>query len=172
MPFGYYKRLSAAQKRVYDASERVQRIVLPDPGLLRPGIVTLAESLGEDERHRVQSSCQEISDQMLRSLQVPPVRIAVLAVRPSDSHGELHGLYDPTRRGAAPTISLWMRTAQRQQVVAFRTFFRTYLHEVCHHLDYHLLRLADSFHTQGFYKRESSLFHQLIEGRPPETAER
>ena len=23
------------------------------------------------------------------------------------------------------------------------------------------LKLADSFHTEGFYKRESSLFHQL-----------
>jgi uncharacterized damage-inducible protein DinB len=53
-------------------------------------------------------------------------------------------------------------------VVAFRTFLRTLLHELCHHLDYQHLRLADSFHTEGFYKRESSLFHQLVdEGREP-----
>jgi hypothetical protein len=42
-------------------------------------------------------------------------------------------------------------------VVAFRTFLRTLLHEVCHHLDYTYLRLPDSFHTQGFFQRESSL---------------
>jgi hypothetical protein len=30
-------------------------------------------------------------------------------------------------------------------------------------LDYRYLRLADSFHTQGFYQRESSLFHQLVQ---------
>jgi hypothetical protein len=55
-----------------------------------------------------------------------------------------------------------MRTAQRRQVVKFRTFLRTLLHELCHHLDYELLRLADSFHTEGFYKRESSLLRQIL----------
>jgi hypothetical protein len=58
-------------------------------------------------------------------------------------------------------VSLWMRTAQRAQVVKFRTFLRTFLHELCHHLDYQRFRLADSFHTEGFYRRESSLLRQL-----------
>ena len=43
----------------------------------------------------------------------------------------------------------WMRTARRKQVVAFRTFLRTFLHEIGHHLDYELLRLAETFHTEG-----------------------
>src|SRR5262249_2304515 len=30
------------------------------------------------------------------------------------------------------------------------------------HVDYTLLRLGDSFHTKGFYQRESHLFHQLV----------
>jgi len=55
-----------------------------------------------------------------------------------------------------------MRTARQKRVVAFRTFLRTLLHEVGHHVDYTLLRLGDSFHTQGFYARESHLFHQLV----------
>ena len=55
-----------------------------------------------------------------------------------------------------------MRTAKRSDVVAFKTFLRTLLHELCHHLDYEYLELEDSFHTQGFFKRESSLFHQII----------
>ena len=38
------------------------------------------------------------------------------------------------------------------------------LHELCHHLDYELLDLEESFHTEGFYKRESNLFHQLMSG--------
>ena len=57
-----------------------------------------------------------------------------------------------------------MRTAQRKQVVAFRTFLRTFLHEIGHHLDYELLELEETFHTEGFYKRESSLFRQLMGG--------
>jgi hypothetical protein len=48
--------------------------------------------------------------------------------------------------------------------VAFRTFLRTLLHEIVHHLDYELLKLADSFHTEGFFRRESSLFRQIVPG--------
>ncbi len=59
-------------------------------------------------------------------------------------------------------ITVWMRTAERRKVVAFRSFLRTLLHEICHHLDYELFGLPESFHTEGFYKRESSLFHQLV----------
>jgi hypothetical protein len=47
-------------------------------------------------------------------------------------------------------------------VVRFRTFLRTLLHEVMHHLDVTLLGLEDSFHTPGFFRRESSLVRQLV----------
>jgi hypothetical protein len=40
---------------------------------------------------------------------------------------------------------------------------RTLLHELNHHLDYEVLKLEDSFHTEGFFKRESSLFKQLVD---------
>ena len=89
------------------------------------------------------------------------MRVEVLAVRPSADWGELHGLY--TREaGRTPRIQLWMRTAHHKRLVAFRTFLRTLLHEVGHHVDYERLELADSFHTEGFFRRESSLFHQLV----------
>jgi hypothetical protein len=56
---------------------------------------------------------------------------------------------------------VWMRTAAFGRVVAFRTFLRTLIHELCHHLDFTYLELPHSFHTEGFFKRESSLVHQL-----------
>ena len=65
-----------------------------------------------------------------------------------------------------------MRTARRKQVVAFRTFLRTLLHEFCHHLDYECYKLHDSFHTEGFYKRESSLLKQLLPLDKPVTGDR
>jgi len=55
-----------------------------------------------------------------------------------------------------------MRTAKRQQVVAFKTYLRTLIHELCHHLDYEYYRLEDSLHTQGFFRRESNIMKQLI----------
>jgi hypothetical protein len=85
----------------------------------------------------------------------------VLSVRPSGNWGELHGLYEPFEDGTPPLITLWMRTVARKQVVAFKTFLRTLLHELCHHLDYELYRLPETFHTEGFYKRESSLYYQI-----------
>jgi len=97
-------------------------------------------------------------------LGLPPVRVEVLAARPHARWGELHGLYT-AERGRTPKIQLWMRTAKQKRVVAFRTYLRTLLHEVGHHVDYTGLRLADSYHTEGFYKRESSLFHQLVTDR-------
>jgi hypothetical protein len=161
VPFAYYQRLSAKNKRIYDRSDAVEQVRLPDPAPLRPLVSTLAEALEEENRRATEVACQRLADAMLRQLGLPPVRISVLAARPSKTWGELYGLYDPSR-GQVPVITLWMRTAQRKQVVAFRTYLRTFLHELCHHLDYELLRLAETFHTEGFYKRESSLFRQLV----------
>ena len=95
------------------------------------------------------------------ALGVPRLRIQLAERRPSSRTGELHGLYEADEEGHYK-VSLWMRTAQRQQVVKFKTFLRTMLHELGHHLDYQKLGLKDSFHTEGFYRRESSLLRQLF----------
>jgi len=65
---------------------------------------------------------------------------------------------------------VWMRTAQKVQVVKFRTFLRTLLHEFCHHLDYEHYRLAETFHTEGFYARESALMRELMGEAPTASA--
>ena len=109
----------------------------------------------------VEALAQRIADGITGALRVPPVRVRVLLQRPPTRGGELHGLYVPASGVGRDVIKVWMLTAKRGQVVAFRTFLRTLLHEVCHHLDYTLLGLRDSLHTQGFYQRESSLFRAL-----------
>jgi hypothetical protein len=93
---------------------------------------------------------------------VPPVRLIVLERRPSDDYGELHGLYEPQEGRRRARITVWMRTAAKQQVVAFKSFLRTVVHELLHHLDYELFALEETFHTEGFYKRESSLSNALF----------
>ncbi len=168
MRFNYYKSLSAKNKKIYDASDGIERLPLPDPATLHPLIPELEAALKADDRARVQAVCRHLAAGMVAQLAIPPVDIKVLAVRPSNDYGELHGLYEGVEgRLKTAKISLWMRTAQRKQVVAFRSFLRTFLHEVCHHLDYEHLKLGDSYHTQGFYKRESSLFYQLVPDAAP-----
>jgi len=168
MVFSYYKKLSASQKRVYQKSDEIHTIPLPDGNALHPLISRLASALEHEERDQTEEICKALAMGLTSRLRVPLLRLKVLAARPSAGWGELHGLYELAEGRAAPVITLWMRTAKHRRVVAFRSFLRTFLHEFCHHLDYHLYKLPDSYHTEGFYKRESSLFHQLV----PEPSEK
>lgn len=161
MPFAYYRRLSRTQQRVYQQSDGVSSVRLPLLPELTSLVDGIAQGLGRDDRRLVEEACQRLASALARSLKIAPVRVEVMATRPSRRWGELHGLYRIRQSGALPTITVWMRTAKRKQVVAFKTFLRTFIHEICHHLDYELLDLGESFHTEGFYKRESSIVHQL-----------
>jgi hypothetical protein len=165
VPFSYYTRLSPQDQRIYRESDRITSIALARPDLLRPFVDALRTALEYDKRKEVEAACGYLARGLTDMLGVVGVEIEVLAVRPSASWGELHGLYTPAGRRPA-RIQLWMRTARHKRVVAFKAFLRTLLHEVGHHLDYHYLKLADSFHTEGFFKRESSLFHQLVPTPP------
>ncbi|HYB41431.1 MAG TPA: DinB family protein [Candidatus Methylomirabilis sp.] len=163
MPFAYYERLTRRQQAIYRQSDAVAGVPLPDPARLRPLVAELRRALESGDRPLTESASGLLAAALCRALGVPPLRVVVLAARPHARWGELHGLYETgARRAELPLITLWMRTARQRRVVAFRTFLRTLLHEMGHHLDYTRLRLGDSFHTQGFYQRESHLFHQLV----------
>lgn len=162
MAFDYYKRLSKRGQAVYRQSDKLAEVILSTPEALRPGIPVLQRALADEDRAAVELACKGLCIGLGADLKVVPVNVKVLAVRPHNDYAELHGLYEPADGRKRAVISLWMRTARHKRVVAFRTFLRTLLHEYCHHLDYEHFRLAESFHTEGFFKRESSLFKQLI----------
>ena len=164
MPFAYYARLTRGQQAVYRKSDAITEIRLPWPSDLRPLVEALDAALRSEDRATTQEASRGLIHGLCAAMDLPPVQVEVLAARPHARWGELHGLYT-NERGKPPKIQLWMRTAKQKRVVAFRTFLRTLLHEVGHHVDYMGLRLKDSFHTEGFYKRESSLFHQLVPER-------
>ena len=171
MRFSYYDRLSAASKRTYRRSDDIRRVDLPDAGALMPLARAIEPALGAQSRAAVEASCQALVDAINAQLATPRVQVRVLERRPANSYGELHGLYDPDEvTGGVARITLWMRTAQRVQVVKFRTFLRTLVHEVCHHLDYEHYKLAETFHTEGFYARESALMRELLGEPAKETA--
>ena len=166
MPFAFYERLTRNQQRVYRQSDGVARVAIPRASELRSVVDTIQHALAAEDRLRTQAAADRLLAEIAGRLDVPPLRTQVLAVRPSNHWGELHGLYHGAHAGQPARVSVWMRTAERRQVVKFRTFLRTLLHELCHHLDYELLGLADSFHTEGFYQRESSLLRQLLPPAP------
>jgi hypothetical protein len=162
MRFAYYDRLSRANKEIYRRSDAIETLGLPRGLELGATVIGIEAALRADDRVTVQRECLRLIEALVSGYKVPPVDVRVLAKRPSNDYGELHGLYEPGEKHTKARISVWMRTAQRQQVVAFKSFLRTLIHELCHHLDYELFSLAETFHTEGFYKRESSLVNALL----------
>ena len=160
-PPAWYRRLPPSLQRVAAQSDRVPALPLRAGPALTEAVEMLHEALRSERLSSVEAVAQEIADGVCRALGVTTPRVRVEGQRPHDQRGELHGIYLPANGSGRDRVTLWMRTAKRGQVVAYRTFLRTLLHELCHHLDYTYLRLRESLHTQGFYQRESSLFAAL-----------
>ena len=167
MRFAYYDSLSAESKRTYRKSDALLRVDVPDLASLMPLARAIEPALAAEDRAAVERACQALVDAVNRQLETPRVHMRVFERRPSNSGGELHGLYEPDEvTGGVAKISVWMRTARKEQVVKFRTFLRTVVHELCHHFDYELYGFAETFHTQGFYTRESTLMRELLGEKP------
>ena len=165
MRYAYYARLGKAAKATYRRSDAIAAIPLENARRLRAITNRLERNLADENRKAVETDARALCKSLAEDIGAPPVLVRVLAVRPSRDWGELHGLYEPVEGRRRGRITVWMRTARHKRVVAFRTFLRTLLHELCHHVDYEVYALDDSFHTAGFFKRESSLFKQLVPDR-------
>jgi len=166
--FAYYDSLSTESRRTYRKSDGILRVALADARAMEPLARAIEAALPMEDRRHVESACQALVDAINAQLETPPVRVRVMERRPADNSGELQGLYEPDEvTGGVARITVWMRTARKEQVVKFRTFLRTLLHEVCHHLDYELYGLEETFHTEGFYARESSLLRDLLGEKAP-----
>lgn len=161
MVFAFYNRLPASRRRIYDRSDALAAPRL-EPAAFAPPIEALRTALEAGGQRAVGAAAQAVADGFVAALKLPPVRIVVRRKRPERAGSEYHGLYAGEEDGAPAEITLWMYTARRHQVVAFRTFLRTLVHELCHHLDFEGYRLPESFHTEGFYERESSLFRDIV----------
>jgi hypothetical protein len=160
--FSFYERLTARQQSIYRQSDDIKYLRLKTVDKLQLDAKKLGEILESEQLGDVQLICQQIANEIISQIKAPPVDVEVLSVRPSDDWGELHGLYLPEDDGETARIQVWMRTAKHKRVVAFKSFLRTLLHELCHHLDYEHFGFPETFHTEGFYSRESSLFKQIF----------
>lgn len=161
MPFAYYARLTPARRRIYDLSDAILTLPLPDGADLTAHAAAITDALETEREAPVQKACATLLDALVKIFAVPSLKVRVFAVRPNGDWGELHGLYLPAEAGAHACVQVWMRTVRHRRMVAPRTFLRTLLHEFCHHLDYEYFGLEETFHTAGFYQRESHLLNQI-----------
>lgn len=155
----FFYRLSPRAQRCYLRSDSIDRLDLEPAAAVLDRVNALLGALQDGALAAIQGAAQALAGELCRSLGVGPVSLQVRGVRPHNARGELHGIFYPEAR--PPLIVLWMRTARRREVVKPKTFLRTLVHELVHYLDYSLLKLGDSFHTRGFFKRESFLVRIL-----------
>ncbi len=161
MPFPYYNNLSAAKKKIYRKSDAIESIPVKRPRAIHPVTIKLKKALEDNKRREVAKHASEICRLVCEDLGTEPLIVKISSRRPSSSAEELHGLYEWTE-GEPSVLTVWMKTAAKRQVVAFKSFIRTVLHELCHHIDYTYFDLDESFHTEGFFKRESFLYKQIV----------
>jgi len=164
--FAYYDRLSADEKATYRRSDALDYVEVPDAVALGPLVRGIEVALFSGVRAKVAKATSLFVSAFLAQLGAPDVKVHVREVRPDLEDAELHGLYTFATEDEPPKVEVWMRTRAHAQVVKFRTFLRTVIHEVLHHLDVEAFGLEDSFHTQGFFRRESSIVRQLLGESP------
>ena len=162
MVFAYYSRLSQKQKNIYRKSDAIEFVPLKQSGVYQDTLALMEQAMQDEDRKQLEKVAGHLLNALANDVGAPLLDVKVLSVRPADEFEELHGLYHPLTKNKKACINVWMRTAKHKKVVAFRSFLRTLLHEFCHHLDYELFMLEETFHTEGFFKRESSLFRQLM----------
>jgi len=161
MPFPYYDNLSNAKRRIYRKSDAIESIPVRKAADIHPQVLKLKASLEDNRRRDVAKSASEICRMICESLDTEVLTVKIRSRRPSSSAEELQGLYERTE-GEPAVLTVWMKTAAKGQVVAFKSFIRTVLHELCHHIDYTHFDLEDSLHTEGFFKREASIYRQIV----------
>ena len=155
----FFYRLSPRGQRAYLKSDAIGQYNFVPNGAALSRAQALLETLDSGSLAAINQSAQRMIDEVCRVMGVEPVRVEIRGVRPRDPRSELHGIFYPNSR--PPRMVVWMRTAQRHDVVRPKTFLRTLLHELGHYLDYSYLNLGESFHTKGFFKRESFLVRAL-----------
>ena len=164
----FFYRLSPRAQRCYLKSDAIATFELKPSAPALALVEALLEALGSGALATINHAAQALTEELCRLLGVTAVSVEVRGVRPHNQRGELHGIFYP--RARPPRIILWMRTARRHDIVKPKTFVRTLLHELGHYLDYALLKLDDSYHSSGFFKRESFLVRVLypsLAERPP-----
>lgn len=148
-----------ASRAAFLKSDRITTLRLPENSSLLEVATSIESAMHRGRTTEVRRACAQFLTQSSEFYGTPACGVRVLAARPLRVREhwttELFGDYSPETM----LIRLWMRTAIRKEITSFGTFLSTLCHEFCHHLDYHLFRFADSWHTRGFYERTAALYH-------------
>ena len=146
----------------YERSNLIERLdYAPSPETLE-----LARQVLTVAPHCRGQASQVLLDRMAAELKVCPVKLH-FKDQPQ-KHRRRNGrlTYKEYAHYEADGITIYNKTAVRQQYLASKSYLDTLVHEFLHHLDYRLLGLQYTFHTQGFYRRLADLMAKLQASGP------
>lgn len=133
------------------------------------GTCRLAQKLLQIDPARRGPLSQRLLDALADELKVPRLRLHFhdKPQKHKVEDGRLtykeYAHYDPE-----DGITVYNKTAVRQKYLAPKSYLDTIVHEFLHHLDYELLKLNHTYHTQGFYSRLGDLMGKLQGKRAPQ----
>lgn len=105
---------------------------------------------------------QKASEKLLKYLSekfkisTPTIKV-VNGKRKQKGSAQIYGTYHVQ----AETIFVYNQTAKTNVPISIKSFYDTLLHEFMHHYDHKYLKMNDSLHTSGFYKRITDLKTKL-----------
>lgn len=154
---------SAAAERDYHRSNLILQIDYQPSRATR----RLAQALLDINPDRREDLSVKLLNRLALELKVPRVNLNFLnkPQKHRRRNGKLmykeYAHYHPDRG-----ITIYNKTAVRQQYLAPKSYLDTLVHEFMHHLDYELLKLHYTYHTKGFYSRLGDLMGKLQERAP------
>lgn len=160
------RRFTRTETRAYLRSNSILDPGIPVTELMRFQALAVEEGVAAENREKVRDACQELLNLLADAAGIPRPTFklkdtAYAKFRGGRAVWKLYGTCDPDG-----TITVAYKTAVRRQVFAFKTFFDTVIHEFMHHFDWRKLKLAQSFHTRGFFLRVRALREALLSDVP------
>lgn len=142
-------------KTIYEKSNEITSVRLNSFSKVYAHEVLLSNESSSDREY----NAQLLLDYLCKKFRIEPVTLMVTpAPRPcSRRNAQTYGLYQVARKH----IIIYNTTAKTKKAIAIKTFYETLLHEFIHHYDMVCLKLGDSPHTSGFYKRIGDLKEKL-----------
>ena len=143
----------------YEKSNSIEKVALSRLSKKEyQALLSTCESI-KDRQKAAQTLCDYLSDKFHIS------RTKVNTVNRSQPHrtnsGRLRSKTLGTYNVQTEVVTMYNLTAVKKQPVSIKVFTGTLLHEFMHHYDMKYLKLDNSLHTAGFYKRISDLENKL-----------
>lgn len=160
------RKWTVSQKSDYHVSNTSSIAPVPDDLLLQVPLIIkrLAAALAESNDNEINQSSNELISNLTSLYHLPKIKIHTGGKRIANQNRQILGVHrtrDQGKKNQRSSISVFSRTAKRQQYVKPKTFLRTLVHEFIHHYDRYELKLAHEYHTKGFYQRVTTIYSQL-----------